>query len=56
MLILKLNNAQVFIYSVKLFRTIMIIFIIFNADMCTQFMSIFLKDVDIYVRCNVFFF
>ena len=56
MLILKLNNARVLIYSVKLFQTIIIIFIVFDVNMCTQFMLIFLKNVDIYVKCNIFFF
>ena len=37
-LILKLNNAQVFIHSVKSFQTIIITFIVFNVNMCTQFM------------------
>ena len=56
MLILKLNNARVFIYLIKLFQMIIIVFIVFNANMCTQFISIFLKDIDIYIKCNIFFF
>ena len=54
--ILKLNNARVFIHLIKSFRTIIIVFIVSDADICTQFMSIFLKDVDIHVECNVSFF
>ena len=55
-LILKLNNAQVFIHSVRLFRAIIIVFIISDENMCTQFMSIFLKNVDTHVKCKTFFF
>ena len=54
-LILKLNNARVFIHSVKSFRIIIIIFIVSDEDMCIQFMSIFLKNVNIYVKCKIFF-
>ena len=54
--ILKLNNAQVFIHLIKLSRTIIIIFVVFYADMCTQSMSVFLKDVDIHIKCNISFF
>ena len=54
--ILKLNNARVFIHSVRLFQTIIIVFIVFDANMCTQSILIFLKNVDIHVKCNVFFF
>ena len=56
MLILKLNNARTFIHSVKSFQIIIIVFIVFDADMCTQFTLIFLKNVDIHVKYNVFFF
>ena len=54
--ILKLNNARAFIHSIKSSQTFIIVFIVFDANMCTQFMSIFLKNVDIHVKCNVFFF
>ena len=54
--VLKLNNAQVFIHLIKSSQIIIIVFIFFDANMCTQFMLIFLKNVDIYVKCNVFFF
>ena len=54
--ILKLNNARVFIHLIKLFRIIIIIFIIFDANMCTQFILIFLKNVNIHVKYNIFFF
>ena len=56
MSILKLNNARIFIHSIKSFRIIIIVFIVSDADMCTQFISIFLKNIDIYVKCNAFFF
>ena len=55
-LILKLNNARVFIHSVKSFRAIIIVFIISDENMCTQFMSIFLKNVNIHVKYKIFFF
>ena len=35
MLILKLNNTQVFIYSIKLFQIIIIVFNISDANMYT---------------------
>ena len=54
MSILRLNNARVFIYSIKLFQIIIIIFIVFDANICTQFMLIFLKNVNIHIKCNVF--
>ena len=54
-LILKLNNVRVFIHSIKSFRIIIIVFIIFDVNMCTQFMSIFLKNFDIYVKYNTSF-
>ena len=56
MSILKLNNTRLFIHVIKSFQTIIIIFIIFDINMCTQFMSIFLKNVNIYIKCNIFFF
>ena len=44
--VLKLKNARIFIHSIKLFWIIIIVFIASDEDMCTQFMSIFLKNVD----------
>ena len=45
-LILKLNNTRIFIHSVKSFLAIIIVFIASDEDMCTQFISIFLKDLN----------
>ena len=41
--VLRLNNTRVFIHSVRLFRAIIIVFIISEENMCTQFMLIFFK-------------
>ena len=55
MSILKLNNVRVFIHLIKSFRVIIIVFIISDKNMCTQFMSIFLKNVNTYVKYKFFF-
>ena len=52
-LTLKVNNARIFIHLIKSFRTIIIVFIIFNANMCMQFTLIFLKNINIVSEQNV---